>query len=164
MAIKKSVKLERVDIQEVMHDVAEGNLELIPTSNDAFWLEREVNKLEHSFGNLDKLRNSDLFGIERALLLPENKELKKRWDLAIRLSTKIRMNLLRCKALSMLEFFDNDTKAPINAFCKTVLADVLSENTERIKAKYGVRTATPNSTNEDDEADDLTRELEGRDD
>jgi hypothetical protein len=164
-----TMTLEKVDIKEVLSDAAEGKLQLVhqrkPQFNETQWLEEKVRILEDNFGDLKAFEFSGggyLFPIELCLNKTEHKELKRRWDTAIKLSTKIRLQKLRGKALDMLENFDNETKAPVNTFCRIILADVLSENTERIKAQYGYRP--PSHVPDDREADDLQDQLEMRED
>ena len=88
------------------------------------------------------------------MLLPENRELRKRWNQAIQINTKIRMDKLRCKALELLETYNNEYKATDIAYCKTVLSGVLAEDTAAARAKY----LTPKQdegemSNEDQEED-----------
>lgn len=153
------MSLETVDIQEVMHEVAVGELVPVVLHNDPIY--KAIENLEKASGDVSVFTPKGLFEIERALANPHNKELKKRWDRAIRLNAKVRLNLLRSKALNMLENFGDETKAPVNAFCKIVLADILSEGTERIKAKYAYRTrANEGPDPEDEEADDIADQLD----
>ena len=127
---------EKVDIKQVMSKAAKGDLVRIDWKKPQAWLEESVLQLEKDCGDIGLFDPDHLFNIEKELLNPDHKELKKRWDMAIKISTKVRLQLLRCKALMMLENFNDETKAPINTFCKTVLADVLVEGTERSKAKF----------------------------
>ena len=167
------MSLEETDIQEVFAKVAEGKLGLVKVAPVKInRLEAQVKALEENSGNLGAAlepgKSEYLFKIEKHLALPENKELRQRWEAAIRLNIKIRMNLLRCKALDMLEGFENISKsssAADVAFCKTILADVLAEGTERIKAKYGnQRAANTQEQDEADEADELAEQLSARND
>lgn len=158
------MSLEVVDIQEVLHKAAEGKLVKV-TGEPITDLNYAVLMLERDCGNITGLRDADLFKIEKALLLEDNKALKQRWDSAIRLSTKIRMNKLRCKALDMLEQYENKSmtsSAPDISYCKTLLAGFLTEETERAKAKYASsRTNGPSEqTLEDqDEMENLRDQL-----
>jgi hypothetical protein len=159
-----SLELEQVDIQEVFHEVAEGKLVPVPLKVDP--LEYQVRLLEHSNGDIEIFDFSTLFAIEQALALPENKELRKRWDRAISTTIKVKMRLLRLRALNMLEKYENKSptsSAPDIAYCKTILADVLAEGTERVKAQFGYRALNTVRT-ENDEADEIAEQLEGRND
>lgn len=142
-----------------MHQVEEGKLELVktvPLKMD--WLEAEVWRLEQkASGDISLWPKESLFQIEAALLHPEHKQLKERWERAIKLSTKIRMRLLKCKAFDVLETFNEDGKAPQISFAKAILEEVLN------RAKYLNRMAAA-PEDEDEEADELTEQLEGRDD
>lgn len=152
------MSLEKVDIQEVFHEVADGKLEIVKTVPLKIdWLESRVRHLEDYDGVVSVFPTKDLFVIEQQLLHPQNKSLKERWDRAIKLSTKIRMRLLKCKALDMLEEFDADSKAPQISFCKAILEDVLN------RAKYLNRMANA-PEDEDEEADELVEQLEGGND
>lgn len=160
------MSLETVDIQEVIHKVAEGKLEVIKTVPLQFSpLEQLVKKLEIQSGILDMFSQHDLFKIELELSKPENKELKFRWNEAIRLSTKIRMNLLRCKALDMLETYQNKSEtssAPDIAYCKTLLAGVLTEDVAAARAKYYNPKSSDNndlSRDDQDEMDHLAGQI-----
>jgi hypothetical protein len=132
--------LEQVDIQEVLRKVEEGKLEVVKTVPlKISILESNVRKLENYHGCVDTFTLQELFTIETALQRPENKELKHRWDATIRLSTKIRMNVLRCKALDMLELYQNKSStssAPDIAYCKTLLSGFLTEEISAARAKY----------------------------
>ena len=69
------------------------------------------------------------------------------------------MNKLRCKALDLLETYNNEYKAVDIAYCKTVLSGVLAEDTAAARAKY----LTPKQdegemTNEDQEEMDNLRD------
>lgn len=162
------MSLETADIQEVFTDIAAGKLELVQhpaiKRDESLWLEEKLRILENCFGDLKSFELSNggyLFPIELALTKPQHKELKKRWDKAIKLSSKVRMQILRCKALEMLENFSDETKAPVNAFCKIILSDILSENTERIKARYAYRgNSNTGPDPEDEEADDIADQLD----
>lgn len=153
------MSLDMTDIQEVMHEVTESKLVPVAIHNDP--ISNAVNQLVKNAGDVTIFTPKGLFEIEQALANPFNKELRTRWNKAIRLNATIRMHFLRDKALTMLERFNDETKAPINAFCKIVLSDILSEGTERIKAKYAYRPKESNTdTDEDDEADDIADQLD----
>ena len=128
-----------VDISEIMHEVAEGNLVKLSPKLAPLGLDALIQKLEEQSGDLSYFSKEGLFKIEKELALPENKEKKARWDAAVRLGTRIRMHLLRHKALKMLEDFQNMSSTSSSAdvaYCRTVLGGVLAEDTERVKAKY----------------------------
>lgn len=129
------MSLEVVDIQEVMHKVTEGKLVRVQTKESD--IESAVRMIETmDYGDLSLWIEEKLFKVEKALLLPENRELRKRWNEAIEINTKIRMYKLRCKALDLLESYNNEYKATDIAYCKTVLSDVLAEGTAAARAKY----------------------------
>ena len=142
-------------------------------------LEQDVEELEGWGGNLQKflaqakemgLAEEKLFGIEQQLCLPENKELKKRWQKALRLSAKIRMDLLRCKAFDILENYENkssSSSATDIAFAKSMLIGVLVEDSEMVKSRYrpapsplGPGMAAPAHETQDDAMSDLEKEFD----
>lgn len=108
-----------------------------------------VGVLEEFGGNLERFvkhfydeqeKQEDLlFGLYLHLNKPENAELNQRWKFALRLSATLRMDLLRCKAFTKAETFENKSStssAPDVAFFRTLLQAPLVEESERIKYKY----------------------------
>ena len=130
------MSLEAVDIQEVMHKVTEGKLVRVQAKQESN-VESAIRMIETmDYGDVSLWSDDNLFKIEKALLLPENREFRKRWNEAIEINTKVRMHKLRCKALDLLETYTNEYKATDIAYCKTVLSDVLAEGTAAARAKY----------------------------
>lgn len=152
------MSLEVADIHEVMHKVTEGQLVRIDQAKSK--LQEAVRCLEENdFGDLILWSEENLFQVEKALLLPENREYRKRWNEAIEINTRIRMNKLRCKALELLETYNNEYKATDIAYCKTVLSDVLAEGTAAARAKYLTpKTEDGEMSNEDQEEMDNLRD------
>ena len=125
------------------------NLQSVPDPEfKGYSLATDVEELEGCGGELqvflDRSKGPDipdqrLFNIEGQLSLPENKALKQRWQKALRLSAKIRMDLLRCKAFDILEGYENkssSSSATDIAFAKTMLIGVLMEDSEMVKSRY----------------------------
>lgn len=109
-----------------------------------------VKQLESKGGNLDLCNFSevDLFNAEIELAREENKEWRKRWDRALRISAKVRMDSLRCKALKLLEDYKNMSVTSSTsdlAFAKTVLIGVLVNEAEAVKSRW--RSAGSTSDN-----------------
>ena len=71
------------------------------------------------------------------------------------------MNLLKCKALEKLENFNDETKAPTIAFCKTLLIGELTESVSSVRAKYyNAKTESDGMTRDDqDEMSNLSDQL-----
>jgi hypothetical protein len=124
-------------------------------------------KLENLQGDLKQFKDisspKQLFDITSSLQLPENVELRQRWRNAIRTGEKVRIDLLRCKALTILEQFDAESKAPEVSFAKTLLADHFTESTEtgkqRVLKAFGVHPT--GESNPEDEIDLLEKDLGG---
>lgn len=130
------MQLEKVDIKELSEGISQGNLVKIDVKPYSL-LDQELDKLLSWGGDLGAYLGATglppeaharhIFKIETELARPENKDLKDLWESAIKRSGKIRINLLKCKAFSMLEQFRNLSKtsaASEVAFCKTVLNDI----------------------------------------
>lgn len=152
-----SISKDRV-VAEIVQDEV-----VVPKTLSIF---EAVTLLETHHGFLDALKGKvNLFAVEMALGNAVNKDLKDRWEKAIAINIKVRMRLLRSKALSKLENYENlspTSSAPDIAYCKTLLSDVLTEGTERIKAKYAVYKSNhePGVRSEDDEMTDVEKDLE----
>jgi len=106
-----------IDIQEVFHTVMQEKLELIKTEPIKIsWLEHQVKTLEHRGGILEaggcSLEGNTLFLVEKELALPGNETLRKRWNDALAIGKRIRMELIHQKALRLLEDFEPDEKHP----------------------------------------------------
>jgi hypothetical protein len=127
-------------------------------------LEDYCKHLEGLCGNLEDFKTrttyATLYNIQTALQLPENVELRQRWNRAVRIGEKVRIDLLRCKALKVLETFSGDDKAPVVTYAKTLLADHLAETAEtgkqRVLKAFGVQ---PTGERPEDEFDLLERDL-----
>jgi hypothetical protein len=120
-------------------------------------------KLELCQGNLEKLLKLfpeiNLFELETLLQLPENLTLRKRWRKAIYISEKIRIDLLRCKALKILEDFNPESKSPVVMFSKTLLGDQLTEANETAKQRVFKAFGVNSPSSPDDTLDELEKEL-----
>jgi hypothetical protein len=112
-------------------------------------LEETVSNLERCGGNLNTFLTADcqygqselerMFQIEKQLNESANKEFKKRWQKALKISAKIRMDLIRCKAFEILESYENkssSSSATDISFAKAMLIGVLVEDSEMVKSKY----------------------------
>src|ERR1700676_2273214 len=136
------------------------NLVKEATVKETAGLEQLVTQLEEVGGDLDRfmehsntpgIKEQLFFRIEQRLSKPENAELKERWHNALKLSAKIRMDLLRCKAFNLLENYTNaspTSSASDIAFAKTVLVGILVEDSEMVKSKYRPTTQQGIITNE----------------
>jgi len=137
-------------------------------------LETEITRLEACEGDLGLFTPGSgfatLFRIEKELSKPENKELKKRWQTALRISAKIRLDLLHCKAFGLLEKYENKSSssgATDIAFAKTMLSGVLAEDVEIAKRRYRPAaspeisgTALPFAGTQEDAVSDLEKEFD----
>lgn len=130
-----------------------------------------VEALETCGGNLDTFianhtsqqANPEqmLFWFELQLMKPENAALKERWQSALRLSAKIRMDKLTCRALRLLETYQNlspTSSATDISYCRTILSAILTDDNERMKSKYRVNTVAEHNE-EADELDELEKEF-----
>ena len=168
--MKAETKLEVVSTKRELQSVGEYKAHL---------LDQDVEEFEGWGGNLKKflaeaaelgLAEEKLFSIESELNQPENKELKKRWQKALRTSAKIRMDLLRCKAFDILERYENkssSSSATDIAFAKSMLIGILVEDSEMVKSRYrpaasplgpGVISLTHDA--QDDAVSDLEKEFD----
>lgn len=139
-------------------------------------IEEAVSLLEHCGGDLEQFltkavllglsREQYLFGIELKLSKAENLELKRRWQKALKLSAKVRMDLLRCKAFTTLEEYKNissSSSAADISFAKAMLVGILVEDSESVKFKYrpiAVPGAGGQTATEDQECDALEDEFD----
>jgi len=128
-------------------------------------LSEQIDYLELAGGNLitflavyrgvePKEYESVLFDLYKDLNKPENKVLKDRWDLAISRSNQLRLKLLQCRALHLLENFSNPSDkspSPIVAYSNLLLSDILAS------AKGLPIGQAPQIS---DEQDDMDKDLE----
>ena len=101
-----------------------------------------------------------LFQIYTELAKEENKEFKKRWEIAIERSAKLRLKLLQCKALEILERFHNPvdkSPSPEIAYCNLVLGDILQARNELAKQRV-LPQILPQK--EVDELDEIQQDIE----
>lgn len=139
---------------------------------DTFSLGDAVDMLEGCAGDLEvflekhQITDLQLFRIEVGLSKAETLELKTRWQSALTLSAKIRMDRLRSKAFKMLEEYSKEsgkTSAGIISFGKTVLAGTLMEDIAVVKSKFRpVVNAGPTSNDDPDASgfDEIEREFD----
>jgi len=134
-------------------------------------MEQCVTALESAGGNLRTFLDSHggsedalLFHIEQELAKTENKELKRRWETALQISAKTRMDRLRCKAFEILETYKNEStsKASDIAFSRAMLVGILTEDSESVKYKYRPATTSGENpkTQAEQDADDLLNEFD----
>lgn len=107
-----------------------------------------------------------LFRLEQQFQDPNNAEYKKRWQSALALSAKIRMDRLRSKAFKLLEGFTDETgqtAASVINFGKAVLIGQLTEEVAIVRSKFRpVANAGPTSNDDQDDADyeDVNKEFD----
>lgn len=131
----------------------------------------EVQKLEAVGGNLKKYEEmhipasygaeSWLFVIETALAKPENTELRQRWESALRISEKIRMDKLKCKAFEVLEQYQNlsaNSSASDVAFARAVLGTILRSDSAEQAAPAAKTKEEQDMDSLEDEFDKAERE------
>jgi hypothetical protein len=155
------MELEKVDIQEVFHKVAEGTILEMPlqvavtTPRRISWIESQVNRLEFLSGDIQRFSETQkLFEVEQALSLSENAEFLKRWNKAIVINKKIRMRLITSKALRLLEDYQNlspTSSAGDISYARTVLSMCNAD-----KEKEADRAATE----EEDAYEQVERNME----
>lgn len=129
--------LEKVDIHEVMHEVAEGKLTRLPLATiqpvKINWLEAHVKELELACGDITSFEEAFLFKIQHELEHPQNAELLKRWNKAIAINKKVRMQLITHKALRVLERYQNLSSTSSAADVSYARAVLFMCNTDREK-------------------------------